>query len=242
MPQTRSIGSGWRKASSRPGTRGGGRWAWRRRSRPWRGASSARPRPSPAGRSRRGPGAGVGGDLRGVPPIRFMPRTSRKALSIDSPSTSGRLPRRWRRALLASVYAAMRGRTTTTSGHSRWAWPPPSPFGHPGLRLVARGQHDAGADDHRPPGQAGIVTLLDRREGESTSAWRIVAATCHEHMFSQTSACQLCRPSACSRRREEPRRAEAGAARPFRRPCPYGASPASDTTFGVPPSNEPLAT
>ena len=31
------------------------------------------------------------------------------------------------------------------------------------LRLVAGGQHDAAADDHRPPAQARIVTLLDRR-------------------------------------------------------------------------------
>ena len=32
------------------------------------------------------------------------------------------------------------------------------------LRLVARGQHDAAADDHRPAAQPRVVALLDRRE------------------------------------------------------------------------------
>jgi hypothetical protein len=31
------------------------------------------------------------------------------------------------------------------------------------LRLVARREHDAGADDHRPPAQARVVALLHRR-------------------------------------------------------------------------------
>ena len=32
------------------------------------------------------------------------------------------------------------------------------------LRLVARREDDAGSHDHRPPAQARVVTLLDRRE------------------------------------------------------------------------------
>ena len=62
----------------------------------------------------------------GVPAIRRMPRTSRNASSIDSPSTSGVVSRNTSNtALLASEYAAIRAPTTTASGHSRRASPPP---------------------------------------------------------------------------------------------------------------------
>ena len=55
-----------------------------------------------------------------------MPRTSRNASSIDSPSTTGVAFSKTRKsALLASEYADMRGDTTTASGHRRRACLPP---------------------------------------------------------------------------------------------------------------------
>jgi len=61
----------------------------------------------------------------GVPAIRSIPRTSRKASSIDSPSTSGVVSSNTRyTALLASAYADMRGRTTTASGQTLRACAP----------------------------------------------------------------------------------------------------------------------
>ena len=58
----------------------------------------------------------------GVPAIRRMPRTSRNASSIDSPSTTGVVSSNTANtALLASEYADIRGGTTIASGHSRRA-------------------------------------------------------------------------------------------------------------------------
>ena len=58
----------------------------------------------------------------GDPAIRSIPRTSRNASSIDSPSTSGVVcSKTSNTALLASVYADIRGSTTTAWGHSRRA-------------------------------------------------------------------------------------------------------------------------
>jgi hypothetical protein len=55
-----------------------------------------------------------------------MPRTSRNASSIDSPSTSGVVSSNTRNtALLASEYADIRGGTTTACGHSRRAYASP---------------------------------------------------------------------------------------------------------------------
>ena len=63
---------------------------------------------------------------RGAPAIRRMPRTSRNASSIDSPSTSGVVSRKMSNtALLASEYAVNRHGTTTASGHSASARRPP---------------------------------------------------------------------------------------------------------------------
>ena len=45
------------------------------------------------------------------------------------------------------------------------------------LRLVARGQHDAAADDDRPAAEPGVVPLLDRRKE------RIRVCVQDEHMF-----------------------------------------------------------
>ena len=62
----------------------------------------------------------------GVPAIRRRPPTSRNASSIEMPSTSGVVSRNTSNtALLAAVYADIRGGTTTALGHSRRACRPP---------------------------------------------------------------------------------------------------------------------
>jgi hypothetical protein len=79
-------------------------------------------RPTRAATFRRSPTA----ISRAVPETRRSPPTSRNASSIDRPSTRGVV---WSNtsntALLASVYADMRGCTTTAQGHSLRASPPP---------------------------------------------------------------------------------------------------------------------
>ena len=63
---------------------------------------------------------------RGEPAILRMPRTSRNASSIDSPSTSGVVSRKISNtALLASEYALNRDGTTKASGQSASARRPP---------------------------------------------------------------------------------------------------------------------
>ena len=53
-----------------------------------------------------------------------MPRTSRNASSIDSPSTNGEMSSKTRyAALLAAEYASIRGGTTIASGQRRRARP-----------------------------------------------------------------------------------------------------------------------
>ena len=52
-----------------------------------------------------------------------------------------------------------------------------------GLGLVAGGQHDAAADDHRPPAQPPIVSLLDRREERVDVRVEDRSFVPHEHMF-----------------------------------------------------------
>ena len=62
----------------------------------------------------------------GVPAIRSIPRTSRKASSIDSPSTTGEASSNTANiARLASVYAEKRGGTTIAWGQRRRACRPP---------------------------------------------------------------------------------------------------------------------
>jgi hypothetical protein len=62
----------------------------------------------------------------GVPPIRSRPRTSRKASSIESRSTSGAVSSKMSAtARLASTYAVKSGETATRGGHSRRATRPP---------------------------------------------------------------------------------------------------------------------
>ena len=62
----------------------------------------------------------------GVPETRRSPPTSRKASSIDTPSTSGVVSSKMANtALLASEYADIRGLTTTAFGQRRRACPPP---------------------------------------------------------------------------------------------------------------------
>ena len=59
------------------------------------------------------------------------------------------------------------------------------------LRLVARREHDAAADDHRAPPQARIVPLLDRREERVEIGVEDRRLAGHEHMF--VVALQPCR-------------------------------------------------
>ncbi len=62
----------------------------------------------------------------GRPTLRVIPATSRNASSIEIPSTTGARSSKTRNtALLASVYADIRGRTTTRRGQSRRAAAPP---------------------------------------------------------------------------------------------------------------------
>ncbi len=62
----------------------------------------------------------------GVPAVRRSPPTSRNASSTDTPSTNGVVSRKMANtALLASVYASIRGATNTRPGHSRRACPAP---------------------------------------------------------------------------------------------------------------------
>ena len=55
---------------------------------------------------------------------------------------------------------------------------------HPeGPGLVAGGQHDAAADDHRPPPQPRVVALLDRRVERVEVGVEDRGLAAHEHMF-----------------------------------------------------------
>ena len=102
---------------------------------------------------------------RGVPAKCSIPRTSRNASSIEMPSTTGDMSSKTAKtALLASEYASIRGGTTTASGHSRSAAAAHRAGDAIRLRLVARGEDDPAADDHRPAAQPRVVALLDRRE------------------------------------------------------------------------------
>ena len=77
-------------------------------------------------RTRRRSRAAISG---GVPAKRSMPRTSRKASSIDSASTTGAVSSKISKtALLASTYASNRQGTITASGHRCRARPPPMPL------------------------------------------------------------------------------------------------------------------
>lgn len=99
----------------------------------------------------------------GDPASRPRPPTSRNASSIDIASTSGVVCRNTSNtALLAQVGPhsgrhddRLRAQSTRPFAAHR------GPHA-PGLGLVARGQHHAAADDHRPPAERGVVPLLDR--------------------------------------------------------------------------------
>ena len=52
-----------------------------------------------------------------------------------------------------------------------------------GFRLVARGQHDAPADDHGQPAEARVVPLLDRCEERIRIGMEDRRLAPHEHMF-----------------------------------------------------------
>ena len=102
----------------------------------------------------------------GRPAIRSMPRTSRNASSIDSPSTSGVVSSKISNTarLASDVRREARLDDDRLAGTAAAPRRRPWPCGPRRLGLVARGEHDAPAHDHRPGAQARIVALLDRRE------------------------------------------------------------------------------
>jgi hypothetical protein len=51
------------------------------------------------------------------------------------------------------------------------------------LRLIARGQDDAQADDHGPPAEARIVALFDRRKERVGIGMQDLCLASCEHMF-----------------------------------------------------------
>src|SRR5215218_8376799 len=55
------------------------------------------------------------------------------------------------------------------------------------LRLVAGREHDAHADDHRPPAQPRVVALLDGREERVQVGVQYRGFRGHEHMFASAS-------------------------------------------------------
>ena len=105
------------------------------------------------------------------------------------PSTIGVVSRKTSKtALLAAEYADMRGGTTTACGHSARAWSSAHRRAHAErLGLVAGGEHDAHADQHRPAAQRGVVALLDRRveRVEIGVQDALTPASILEHMFEQ---------------------------------------------------------
>ena len=128
----------------------------------------------------------------GVPDTRRRPETSRNASSTDSGSTTGVVS--WNTsntASLASEYADIRGGTTRACGHSAPGLAATHGGAHAvGLGFVARRQHDAAADDHRPAAQRGVVTLLDRRVERveiSVQDGGFRPPRRHEHMFASRS-------------------------------------------------------
>ena len=184
-------------ARRRPGPRAARR-AWPPRSPPWPGTWCVatptvigRPTRSRTSRRRR-TAISVG-----VPEIRRSPRTSRKASSIDSPSTSGAVSLEDVEHRPAGLDV---GRPPRRHDHGLRAQPPrlaprPSPRGR--RRPWPRSSPPAPPrpDDDRPAAQAGIVALLDRREERVEVGVQDRRLPRHEHMFAHDSdGCQRHRP------------------------------------------------
>ena len=100
-------------------------------------------------------------------------------------------------ASLACEYADIRGGTTMACGHSCAGLASAHRGAHAvGLGFVARGEHDAAADDHRPSAQRRVVTLLDGcverievsvQDGRRGERPRDETLARHEHMFAPGS-------------------------------------------------------
>ena len=100
----------------------------------------------------------------GVPAMRRRPPTSRNASSMESPSTSGVVSRKIANTCSTGRGVGVHPRRDDHGIRAQLARLPAAHRGaHPtGLRLVARRQHHAAADDDGPAAQRGRVTLLDR--------------------------------------------------------------------------------
>ena len=79
----------------------------------------------------------------------------------------------------------MRGATTIACGQRRMRADAHRRADAERLGLVAGGEHDPAADDHRPTAETGVVTLLDRREERVEIG--VQDRRLHEHMFAQVS-------------------------------------------------------
>ena len=104
------------------------------------------------------------GDLGGAARKPLMPRTSRNASSIERPSTKRRHVVEdavHRLARLAVRRHAGRDDDGARAQPAREAAAHRRPDAE-GLRLVARGEHDPGADDDGPAAQGRVVPLFDR--------------------------------------------------------------------------------
>ena len=122
-PQSRSTGSGWRNASSAPGSTHRSPFGFATALATFaRNFVRATPTVigSPTSSSTRRCSRAAISD--GEPASRSSPRTSRNASSIESPSTSGVVSSKTSNtALLASEYAVIRAGTTIACGQSRLA-------------------------------------------------------------------------------------------------------------------------
>ena len=166
-PHSRSTGSGWRNASSPSGGT---------TSRP---SGLATPLATLARNFVRATPTVIGSPTRsrtsrrsraaisvGVPETRCSPRTSRNASSIDMPLDERR------RVVEDPEHGLARlgvGRHARRDDDRLRAETARAPAAHRGadaerLGLVAGGEHDPAADDHRPAAQPRIVALLDRGE------------------------------------------------------------------------------
>ena len=216
-PHSRSTGSGWRKASSRSGgTTSSPSGLATPLATLARNFVLATPtvmaRPTASSTSRRSRVAISVGE----PDTRRSPPTSRKASSIERPSTSGVVSSNTCEDGLAGL-----GVGRHPGRDHRWR---PGTAGAPaaashrrahavGLGLVAGRQHHAHADDHRPAPQPGIVPLLDRGVEGVEVGVEDRRRVGHEQMFAQgccRAPCHLVAPRArpvhLARERHRPRR------------------------------------
>ena len=122
----------------------------------------------------------------GLPAIRSIPRTSRNASSIDSPSTKRGGVLEHPIHGLARLRVGRHPRRDDDRVRAEAARPAPAHrrLDAVGLGLVARGEHDTPADDHGPSPEPRVVPLLDRCEERVDVRVQDRPLAEHERMFS----------------------------------------------------------